>query len=109
MTGMSDPIERRARRRRAVRWTIPFVLILLMLVGSYVAWEVRTRHALARAIDEWKAAGEPVEAGDFEAAPIADESNAAVVLLRAGEELNIANDPMDADGFTGDLPLSDAQ
>ena len=105
---MTDHDDRKTHRRRVYFWAALFGMIALAIVGSYVLWEVTSRRALARAVDEWKRAGEPLEVGDFAPRDLPDDRNAAVVYRRAAEMIDAKNDPYEKKDLELELPLSPA-
>lgn len=61
----------------------------ILCIGLWFWWDYESRRRLQACIAEIRAAGEPVELGDFVRAPVADERNAAIFLRAAHEALRL--------------------
>lgn len=83
--------ENEHKEQREPRWgRILGVLALLMIVGLLLGhwiWGVGAGNRLEKQVAAYKAAGEPIEPGDFIVAGVTDADNAAIALTDAAKAI----------------------
>jgi hypothetical protein len=88
------------------------VLALLLIVGGFVAWTVNSSGALDHQVAAYRAAGEPIEPGDFVVTGVRDDDN-AVPLLRDAAKFDTTTDAWKTYEKVDDgdiaLPLTDRE
>jgi hypothetical protein len=92
-----DDVDRPARRGSRLAWAAGILLVLLLAGGgTYWQWGVNAQRALDEAVSELRRNGQPVEAADLAAPPIAGADNAAIDLRAAAQLLDTSSDPWKA-------------
>ncbi|MEA2733633.1 MAG: hypothetical protein QOE14_84 [Humisphaera sp.] len=98
-------------KRWGRRFLAALALLALLLVGGFWGWIVNGRGELDRQVAAYRAAGEPIEMGDFVVVGVADDDNAAVSLREAARLDEKSEIWKTYVGFTREfrLPLTDKE
>ncbi len=86
--------SKRPRRRRRISVIVLSVLLVVLLGGVGVwYWSGKSAESRLQALlAEYRAAGQPVDPEDFDPPAVADEDNAALLLIRAAEAVRVSDE-----------------
>src|SRR5437868_3951824 len=98
-------------RSRRLTWAaLIFILIVAALAGAHWMWSVSAAKSLEQQIAAYKAAGEPIEVGDFAVHGVDEADNAAPDLRAAARMIQLGSDSMLAyEKLEPALPLTNVE